>query len=272
MFNRMRIVLTGLICAGFMQVATLAWATPIDSNFKQWNQLLQKHVQWLPGKTQSRVDYAGFKSDKAQLDSVLKEWSGLTQAEFSKMDVNTQKAFLINAYNGFTIELILSKYPDLKSIKDLGSLFSSPWKKDFFTLLGATHNLDWIENSQLRAKYKDPRIHTAINCASIGCPALLDEAFVPGKLDKQLDEGMQRFLKDHTRNYVKDGELHVSPIFKWFGDDFAKGYQGFNSIQDVFAKYASVLGNSPQDVAAIQSKSMPVQFEDYDWSLNDIKR
>lgn len=272
MINRLRSAVFGLLCIGLMQMAPFAHATPVDSNYTQWNQLLQKHVQWLPGKTQSRVDYNGFKSDKAQLDAVLNEWSALSPAEFSKMDTNQQKAFLINAYNGFTVSLILSKYPDLKSIKDLGSVFSSPWKKEFFTLLGASHNLDWIENSQLRAKYKDPRIHTAINCASIGCPALLDEAYVPNKLDRQLDEGMQRFLQDHTRNFMKNGELHVSPIFKWFGDDFAKGHQGFNSIQDVFAKYATALGSNPQDVAAIKSKKVPVEFEDYDWSLNDVKR
>ena len=88
-------------------------------------------------------------------------------------------AFLINAYNAFTIELVLTEYPKLKSIKDIGSIVRSPWKKSFYMLLGEQRNLDWIEHEQLRPHYNDPRIHTAIVCASIGCPALKPEPYTP---------------------------------------------------------------------------------------------
>jgi hypothetical protein len=98
--------------------------------------------------------------------------------------------------------LILTKYPELESIKDLGSVFSSPWKKKFFSLLGQERSLDDIEHGMIRAPgaFDDPRIHAGVVCASIGCPMLRPEAFTPEKLDAQLDDGMKRFLADGTRN------------------------------------------------------------------------
>ena len=150
----------------------LAQAKPIDHQYANWETLSKKHVRWLPDQNQSRTDYAGFKAEHAQLNLVLAELSDVTQAEFDQWTSAQQMAFLINAYNAFTVELILTKYPDLKSIKELGSLIQSPWKKKFFKLFGVERNLDWIENDMLRARYKDPRIHVGINCASIGCQAL----------------------------------------------------------------------------------------------------
>ena len=181
-------------------------------------------------------------------------------------------AFLINAYNGYTIELILTKYPKIESIKEIGGVFSSPWKQEFFTLLGEKRHLDWIEHEQLRPKYKEPRIHAAVNCASIGCPALRNEAFTASKLNTQLDDGMRRFLSDPSRNRVKNGQLQVSPIFKWFAEDFEKGHQGFTSLKDVFAKWAKHMDPAPEIADKIASRSLPVTYTEYDWSLNDIQR
>jgi hypothetical protein len=249
-----------------------AFAADFDHNYTAWNALLAKHVKWLPDNKQSLVDYAGFQKDRNALKEVLGNWSAVTQTEFNSFSKNQQMAFLINAYNGYTIELILTKYPKIKSIKDIGGVFSSPWKQEFFTLLGQKRHLDWIEHEQLRPKYREPRVHAAVNCASIGCPALRDEAFTATKLNSQLDDGMRRFLSDPTRNRVKDGELQVSPIFKWFAEDFEKGDQGFNSVKDVFAKWAKNMSTSPEIVDKIASKSLPIAYIDYDWSLNDLKR
>ena len=124
--------------------------------------------------------------------------SAVPPAEFERWSREQQMAFLVNAYNAFTVELILTRWPDLKSIKDLGSLLQSPWKKKFFVLLGEERHLDWIEHEQLRPRYQDPRVHAAVNCASIGCPALRPEAFVAPRLDAQFDDGMQRFMSDRT--------------------------------------------------------------------------
>ena len=105
-------------------------------------------------------------------------------------------AFLINAYNAFTVELILTRYPKLASIGDLGSLLQNPWKLKFIKLLDTQMSLDNIEHDTLRARgrYDDPRVHFAVNCASIGCPMLREEGFVAERLDAQLDEQTGRFM------------------------------------------------------------------------------
>jgi hypothetical protein len=194
------------------------------------------------------------------------------KGEFDAWPKPQQMAFLINAYNAFTVELILTRYPDLKSIKDLGSFLVSPWKKKFFKLLGEERHLDWIEHEQLRPNYADPRVHAAVNCASIGCPALRHEAFTAPKLDAQLDDGMQRFMADRTRNRVQDGALEVSMIFKWFREDFEKGHRGFARLEDVFAAYAPQLSDDAAVQARLKAKSLPVNHLDYDWSLNAMGR
>ena len=216
---------------------------PLTTADSTWDSLLARHVKWLPDNRQSRVNYRGLKADRAELAKVLAAWSAVPRATFNGWPREQQMAFLINAYNGFTIELILGKYPDLASIKDLGSFLQSPWKKGFFTLLGDTRTLDWIEHEQLRPLYADPRIHAAIVCASIGCPALRPEAFTA-----------------------------VSLIFKWFKDDFEKGHQGFNTVADVFARYADLLADAPADRQKIREKNVAITYLDYDWSLNDLGR
>jgi hypothetical protein len=181
-------------------------------------------------------------------------------------------AFLINAYNAFTVELILTAYPKLKSIKDLGSLLQSPWKKKFFTLLGEQRHLDWIEHEQLRPRYAEPRIHAAVNCASIGCPALRDEAFTANALESQLEDGMRRFMSDRTRNRVVKGKAEISSIFKWFREDFEKGHLGLKRVEDLLARYAEQLSDVPTEQAALRQRNLPITHLDYDWSLNDSGR
>lgn len=243
-----------------------------DHSGAAWEALLKKHVKWLPDNKQSRVAYAGFKADRAELKQVLDGMSAVSKASFDGWTREQQMAFLINAYNAFTIELVLTGYPGVKSIKDLGSLIQSAWKKKFFTLLGQNQNLDWIEHEQLRPRYADPRLHAAIVCASIGCPALRPEAFTATRLDAQLEDGMVRFLGDRTRNRYQNGKLEVSQIFKWFKEDFEKGHKGFATVQDVFARYAAQLTDQPEGQAALRAKTVAVGYLDYDWSLNDAGR
>ena len=245
---------------------------PFDHDYAAWDSIAKNHVRWLPDNVQSRVNYTGIKKDGAFLAHALGEFSAVSQAEFDKWNTSQQMAFLINAYNAFTVDLILTKFPEIHSIKDLGGLFESPWKQKFFSLLGAKHHLDWIEHEMLRARYQDPRIHTAIVCASIGCPALRSEAYTATRLDAQMEDSMRRFVSDKTRNRYREGKLEVSSIFKWFREDFEKGYQGFKSIEDVFARYAENLTIDPQAQSKIRAKSVPITFLDYDWLLNDSAR
>ena len=239
-----------------------------DHGYAAWDTLLKKHVRWLPDQKQSRVDYAGFQADRAALKPVLDAMSAVPRAEFDGWSQAQRMAFLVNAYNAFTVELILTKYPDLKSIKDLGSFVQSPWKKKFFRLLGEERHLDWIEHEQLRPLYAEPRVHAAVNCASIGCPALRPEAFTAARLEAQLEDGMQRFMADRTRNRVRAGKLEVSAIFKWFREDFEQGHRGWKKVEDVFAAYAMSLTDTPSEQQALRARSLPVSHLDYDWSLN----
>jgi len=261
-----------LIALLLFLVAALAQAQSFDHGYTAWDGLVKRHVKWLPDNKQSRVDYAAFAKDRGELKKVLDALSAVPKAEFDGWSKEQRMALLINAYNAFTVEVILTKYPDIKSIKELGSFNRGPWKNEFFTLLGEKRSLDWIEHEQLRPLYGDPRVHAAVNCASIGCPALRNEAFTAAKLDTQLEDGMMRFLGDRTRNRVADGKLQVNSIFKWFKEDFEKGQKGFSKVEDVFAKYATQLSDKPEEQAALKAKSLPVTHLDYDWSLNALGR
>ena len=121
-------------------------------------------------------------------------------------------------------------------------------------------HVTWLPDNK-----QSPRVHAAVNCASI---ALRNEAFSAAKLEAQLEDGMQRFLADRTRKRVRDGRLEVSAIFKWFRSDFEQGHQGFAKVEDVFAKYATQLSDKPDEQAQLRAKTLPVNHLDYDWSLN----
>lgn len=181
-------------------------------------------------------------------------------------------AFLIDAYNAFTLELILTRYPGLKSIKDLGGLFSSPWQQDFFTLLGTKTHLDHIEQDLLCApgRYGDPRIHFALTCASLGCPMLRDEAYVGAHLDAQLDDAMRHFLTDRSRNRYDPAadKLLVSKIFDWYANDFRVG--SYRSVAALFAAHAAQLSDDPKNQARIRAQNIDIAFLRHDWHLNAV--
>jgi Protein of unknown function, DUF547 len=266
-----RTIISVALCAVFLP-ADPAFSQTFDHNYASWEALLKKHVRWLPDNKQSRVNYRGFAADRAELGKVLESFSAVSQTQFSAFSNPQQMAFLINAYNAFTIDIILSKYPDLKSIKELGLFNRGPWKNEFFTLLGGKHHLDWIEHEQLRPKYADPRVHVAVNCASIGCPALFPEAFTAPRMEAMLEDGMRRFLGDRTRNRFEGDKLQVSNIFKWFKEDFEKGNKGFAKLEDVFAKYADLLTTDETARNQIRARAVSIGHLDYDWSLNDASR
>lgn len=238
--------------------------------------LLRKHVVLVDGGKASQVRYAELAKDRAALKGYLDDLSRVPEADFRGWTKAQQLAFLINAYNGFTLELILQRYPRLKSIRDFGTLpFNNIWKKRWFTLLGREQSLDGIEHDTIRAPgaYDDPRIHFAVNCASIGCPMLREEAFVAERLDAQLDEQTTRFIADRSRNRVAaDGALEVSRIFDWYKDDFTKGLRGIRSREQFFARYASLLSDDPAQQKLVADGKATLRFLDYDWGLNDARR
>ena len=235
-----------------------------------WQTLLAQHVKPINNGHSSQVDYAGMKMERAQLKTYLAALSSVDKGVFDQWSAPKQLAFLINAYNAWTVEFILTAYPDLASIKDLGSFFSSPWSKKFIPLLGETRSLDNIEHQLIRGdnKYGDPRIHFAVNCASIGCPALREEAYSADKLEQQLNEQTVRFLTDTSRNRFNDSSMELSAIFKWYGDDFTLGFRGSNSLPTFILLYHQALNLTPAQQALLKSENMDNNFLNYDWALN----
>jgi hypothetical protein len=256
-------------------LALSASALAFDHGYGAWDELLRRHVRYTEAGDASRVDYAGFSRDRAALGAVLDDWQKVTRAQFGAWTKPQQQAFLINAYNAFTIEKVLTRYPGIRSIRDFGTVFGNPWKDRFFRLFGEPAHLDHIEHEILRKEgaYDEPRVHVAVVCASVGCPMLRREAFVADRLEAQLEDALRRFLSDRTRNRYnpQSRKLEVSRIFDWYGKDFEKGHKGFTSVRQALARYADQLADRPEDRAAVRAQQAEVTFLDYDWSLNDAR-
>ncbi len=274
-FLSRRAVLALLPASALALGTPAAVAQAFDAEHAAWTALLRKHVVLLRGGQGSQVRYAGFAADRATLKAYLDSLSAVPEATFKALSKPAQQAFLMNAYNAFTVELILTKYPDLKSIKDLGTLFSSPWKPKWVPLLGSRLSLDDIEHGLLRARgvYDEPRVHFAVNCASIGCPMLREEAFTADRLPAQLQQQTERFMADRTRNRwnAARGRLELSKIFDWYGDDFALGHQGIRSLKAFAGQHAERLADAPADRARLKAGEFDIAFLDYDWALNDTR-
>jgi hypothetical protein len=202
------------------------------------------------------VDYQGFKKEQEQLERYLEVLENVDPKDLSH---DERFAYYVNLYNAWTIQLILSGYPGVASIKDLGGFFSSPWKKEIVRIKGDVVTLDHIEHDILRPRFKDPRVHFAINCAARSCPPLQSEPFRGSTLDQQLDEATGSFINDSQSNYLEGNSLHVSRIFKWFGEDFNQDVVGF------FLKYAE--GDLKERLKK-RKDDIDVECLDYDWSLN----
>ncbi len=214
------------------------------------------------------VDYRCLQTHEAALDAYL---ATLGRTDPDALSRDAALAFWINAYNSFTIKLILSRYPRIGSIKDI----PGRWDRRDWVVGGQRRSLNDIEHKILRKEFVEPRIHFAIVCASASCPTLAPEAYVAGRLDEQLTRAAFDFLSDHGRGSRLDVErsgedrarvrLYLSSIFKWFREDF-EGRAG--SLIDFVAPYLS-----QQDRAVLQRHrdDVSIRFLPYDWSLNDSR-
>lgn len=235
-----------------------------------WDALLKRNVVVVRGGVASAVRYDGMARDRAALKAYLAGASKVSRATFDGWAKPEQLAFLINVYNAATVELILTAYPNVKSIKDLGTFLQGPWAKPFVSLFGKQISLDEIEHGMIRksGRYNDPRIHFAVNCASIGCPALARSAYRGATIDAQLDAATKGFLSDRTRNRPNGNGVAVSNIFNWYRGDFEKGWRGAKTLPAFFALYADSLGLSPAAAASAKSGQLDISFLAYDWQLN----
>jgi len=223
------------------------------SDHMLWGMLLNKHVQG------GAVDYQGFKKDEAELDRYL---VSLAKTDPDALESSDQLALYINAYNAYTVKLILKNFRDgnpVQSIKKIGGLFTSPWSISFAEIGGKTLTLDQIEHEIIRPRFQDPRIHFAVNCASKSCPPLISAPYLGETLDTQLDTSTRNFLADRKHNYLDADTLYVSSIFKWYGDDFNDDPAAY------FLKYLE--GESLEQLRRI-GPEIRVKYLDYDWSLN----
>ncbi len=221
---------------------------PVDHAL--WDSLLSKNVD-----ADGWVDYQGFQTDSASLIEYLQLLSSAHPNDQYWSD-DEQLAYWINAYNAFTVKLIIDHYP-VSSIKDIKNgipFVNTVWDIKFIEIEGHSYDLNNIEHGIIRKHFNEPRIHFAVNCASVSCPVLAKEAYTADKLDQQLTRSARRFLADPLRNRVSEGK--VSSIFTWFKGDFTAGSL---SLRDFINKYA------PEPLP----EDKDITFLDYDWNLNE---
>ena len=250
---------TVLFFAGVLAAGAFAQAAAFDHTHARYGVVLERFVR------DGLVDYRGLHEDPAGLDAYLDTLAAVGRRDFERWSREDQIAFLVNLYNARTLRLIVDHYP-VESIKDIGGWFRSPWKLPVVRLFGKAVTLDHVEHDVLRARYEEPRIHFALVCAAMGCPPLRREPYVGARLDAQLDDQGRTFLADRPKNRFEAAEqvLHLSPIFKWFREDFTTEGRTVAGFVRPFL---------PEDDARrLSPGSVRIRYTDYDWSLNERSR
>ena len=230
-------------------------ADDADAVHAPYSALLQKYVQG------NGVAYDAWDKNAADLQSLKDYLAEMAAQNPGDWEKDRALAYWLNLYNALTLNLILENYP-VKSIKDLGSLLKSPWNKEIVTVAGKELTLNNIEHNIIRPRFDDPRIHFALNCAAVSCPPLASYAFLPSKLEAQLDAVCQNALAQKNWLQLKDNTILVTKIMDWYGNDFRSGG---GSIRTFLAKY------QPEDKESILDENNKLEFMDYDWALNRAK-
>lgn len=249
-----------------------------------WDGLLREHVYMTHQRQISRVNYSGFTLYYGQLQKYLSQISAVKESDFLDWHKSEQLAFLINAYNAFTVEMILRSYSSIASLRAyapaniawksrLISMLINQRKLKFISLFGEILSLEDIEEGMIRkpGNYDEPRIHFALNRASIDCPALLDRAYNGIELEHQLEAATRAFLADRSRNRLNEEvyRLEVSKIFDWYSVDFERSWQGWTSLIDFFSYYRDSLANTPHANDLFSAGNLEIQFLEFDWMLNE---
>ncbi len=219
-----------------------------------WDSLLKKHVS-----DKGNVNYKGFIEDQASFDQYLDLLSN-NHPNKDNWSKEEQLAYWINAYNAFTVKIVADNYP-VKSIKKIGGFIpfiNSVWDKQFIKIQGQKYDLNNIEHNILRTEFNEPRIHFAINCASVSCPQLRNEAYTADKIEAQLDHAAHLFINDSEKNNITPNKIKISKIFSWFQGDFTKSL-GPAGVMAYISKYAET------EIM----RDATVSYMDYDWNLNE---
>jgi hypothetical protein len=207
------------------------------------------------------VRYAGVsEADRRALDSYLDKLAGIQISQYSRP---VQFAYWVNLYNALTIDVVLDHYP-VESIRDIdispGWFSNGPWGAELVEVEGTALTLNDIEHRILRPIWQDPRIHYAVNCASIGCPDLRAEPYKAATLDRQLDTAARGYVNDPRGAEVMDGALTVSKIYTWYQEDFDDSDAG---VIRHLRQYADA------DLKAALDGVSAIADSRYDWSLNE---
>lgn len=252
-----------------------------DHSYATYNSLLKRYV------INARVNYEGFINSRAEFETFLRALGSVDENVFESWTEEQRLAFWINAYNAFTIKAIIDHYPIKRSFTLVG-IFYAPsdsilqikgvWTKLQFRALGNMVTLEEIEHETLRKKFNEPRIHMAINCASISCPDLRNEAYTPEKLEEQLADASTNFVNNPDKGvYVNEqsGKVKLSKIFKWFGDDFINNYGSKKLFNNYSLKENAVLNFTSEYIESeevkeyLMNNKLKIGYLGYDWHLNE---
>ena len=224
-----------------------------------------RHAEWdsllASGTRDGLVDYEVFRQRRPTLERYLER---LGSAPLAQLTGPHLMALLINAYNAYTIQSILD-HPGVSSIREIPGV----WTDRTHRVGGHELTLDEIEHNLLRPFFRDPRIHFAVNCASMSCAPLPTWAFDGERLDAQLEERAAAFLSDPANVRLADGALEVSRYFDWYGEDFtAAGWHPIAAtIPDFIAPYAT---DEVREAISGAPEAVSLRFLEYDWSLNSL--
>ncbi len=231
------------------------------SDYFSWQKFLDLYLK------DGLVNYSAVQTNSALFNAIVSQLENVKKKEYDRWSEDQKKAFWINAYNIEAVKLVLDHYPLKRSLGlqalryPANSIQQIPdvWNQEALTILGKKISLNYIENEILRKEFQDPRIHFAIVCASLGCPVLRDEPYISDRLDSQLNDAVLKFMQDRKKfNYdAGNNTVYLSPIFKWFKEDFEKA----GGIITFIKEYIPPNKNLPN--------SAKIQWLEYDWSLNE---
>ncbi|MBL0061792.1 MAG: DUF547 domain-containing protein [bacterium] len=222
-------------------------AFAFDHSHAQFQTVLNKYVK------DGRVNYSVLVNDRTELDAYVTSIGEVSFEQYRAFTKSEKLALMINLYNAAAMQFILNHWP-VESIQDVGGLFSSPWNMKFVNLFGREASLGMIEHDILRADFKEPRIHFALVCASLGCPTLRPDVYVDTKLNQQLAEQERAFMTQRPKeNRFENGVLYISPIFKWYKEDFDDN-EGVRTLFQIYYPEVKI--------------DTRIEYTEYDWSLN----
>lgn len=252
----MKFIILMLILALAYGIVLTVSASEMDDPDSIFDVILNRYVS-----QDGLVNYKGLKEDKEFMRYI--EYLSNTDPDTLPSDKH-RLAFWINAYNAFVLKGVLEEYP-IKSVLDVGWLPHSFFIRKKFKTFGGWITLRVLENDKLREAFSEPRIHFAINCASMSCPKLLTEAYRAERLEQQLEAQAVSFINNRRKNYLdkENNILFLSSIFKWYEGDFIKNG---GKLEDYVARYLN-----PDDAEIVTTNDVTIEYLDYDWSLNEQK-